>query len=59
MTPMNADAFLHQMQRYEEEVALQPDTLRACATREELITSLERFERELDKLIRVLRGEKR
>jgi len=56
---MTSDAFLHRMQRYEEEVALQPDTLRACATREELITSLERFERELDKLIRVLRGEKR
>jgi hypothetical protein len=56
---MNADAFIHQMQRYEEEIALQPDTLRSSAAREELINSLERFERELDLLIAALRGDKR
>lgn len=53
---MNADAFLHQMRRYEEEVALQPEFFRARASREELIASLEAFERELDLLIAALRG---
>ena len=54
---MNADAFLHQMRRYEEEVA--PEFFRARASRDELIASLERFERELDLLIAALRGDKR
>lgn len=53
---MTSDAFIHCMRRYEEDVKEHPDVLARVAAEEQLVTELERLDRELTVLIRVLLG---
>lgn len=53
---MTLDAFLYQMQRFEEDVAQHPKEMAAFAEQVKLLNNLELLQRDLATLAQTLRG---
>lgn len=56
---MNADAFIHQMTRFEQDVQEHPEMLKEWAAQEKLVHGLLALQRQLDLLAEAMRVNKR